>query len=342
MNWRAAWARLFGERRARPADSVSVTDGAPVQPMVRWPIVRTAPEHQRGFAIPAFIHNRDWFLVTVDAYADGTIDAWGLLDRALFREKLKTGWVAARPPKGAMVSVFELGRARVDGAEWSSSSEAIQSAVEAAITTLNPEGRDLVDMHGSDVELRGKVRYRKMGKGTPFALRVAVDGSEIRGKRSWVLRSGDELTVVPWFCFQDGTSRFGWDGEAEPVEIACDRLRSGEYVLSVTDGAWVRLPGLGRMRVRDPSFGVEPEERIKEARDVIKSLNNEATSQDLCHEAFAAYKQQPSESNRDALRAAYEAVPKHHRMYLGTMDSKDHEIRRVLFPDEYKGPTRSI
>ena len=31
------------------------------------------------------------------------------------------------------------------------------------VQTLNPEMKDLIDMHGSDTEARGRARYAKMG-----------------------------------------------------------------------------------------------------------------------------------------------------------------------------------
>ena len=39
--------------------------------------------------------------------------------------------------------------------------------------------------------------------------------------------------------------------------------------------------------------------------------------------------------NREVLRKAYEAVPESERMYLGDMDSKDSDYRRILYyPDK--------
>jgi len=53
-----------------------------------------------------------------------------------------------------------------------------------------------------------------------------------------------------------------------------------------------------------------------------------------CREIYYEYLVYPCEDARERLRAAYEAVPEHERMYLGDMDSKDWDYRRILFTDE--------
>ena len=57
----------------------------------------------------------------------------------------------------------------------------------------------------------------------------------------------------------------------------------------------------------------------REVADEVDALNGRLTTHKRCREAFAAY----------------EAVPAHNRMYLGDMDTKDNDIRRILFPNEY-------
>jgi hypothetical protein len=62
--------------------------------MSGWNVVRTKPRGKTyGRALPAFIHNDQYHLATVDAYADGAIDCWGFVDRALFERKVSTGCV---------------------------------------------------------------------------------------------------------------------------------------------------------------------------------------------------------------------------------------------------------
>ncbi len=43
-----------------------------------------------------------------------------------------------------------------------------------------------------------------------------------------------------------------------------------------------------------------------------------------------AYQAQPSQTARRRLSEAYEAIPKHRRMLVGGMESKDNEVRAIL------------
>ncbi|WP_442944106.1 DUF7639 domain-containing protein [Nostoc sp.] len=51
----------------------------------------------------------------------------------------------------------------------------------------------------------------------------------------------------------------------------------------------------------------------------------------MCRQALTQYKYELNEANKEYLRQAYDAVPKHCRIYLGDMDDKDLEYRSILY-----------
>jgi hypothetical protein len=75
---------------------------------------------------------------------------------------------------------------------------------------------------------------------------------------------------------------------------------------------------------------VEEGEFNKEVEDELRDLNGEPTSLDICRALWEQYKVEPSEIAKEQLSQAYEAVPKHMRQFLGSMDDKDSEIRKIL------------
>src|SRR5438128_4820264 len=94
--------------------------------MYGWDIVRTRPvKRTYGRALPAFIRNGNHYLATVDVYADGSVNCWGFVDLALFRQKLATRWVVTQPPVGACISIHNLGDATVADADWLLSPEGL-------------------------------------------------------------------------------------------------------------------------------------------------------------------------------------------------------------------------
>lgn len=116
------------------------------------------------------------------------------------------------------------------------------------------------------------------------------------------------------------------------------KVRSRWVVTRPPKKARIHVSSLACFTATHASYWIEPEEFIKEVADEIEQLNGRPTTSDRCRAAWAAYQASPSTSTREALRAAYEAIPEHNRMYvLRNQDSKDHPIRRILYPQEYEG-----
>ena len=57
----------------------------------QWRVLRR--DGVKGLALHVFVRNSHWFLSSLELYADGTINCWGYVDRALFQEELDCGWV---------------------------------------------------------------------------------------------------------------------------------------------------------------------------------------------------------------------------------------------------------
>jgi hypothetical protein len=152
--------------------------------------------------------------------------------------------------------------------------------------------------------------------------------------------------LTPWLVYADGLSRLGARGPLVGFDEVAARFGTDLTTRAAADETVV-LPGLGRVVVAPPATDyVDPEDRIREARDAVAMLRGEPGVHALCRRAFEEYEQQEALARstqpepealtaaRDRLRAAYEAVPAHRRMYLGDMDSKDWPIRLALGLDD--------
>jgi hypothetical protein len=265
-------------------------------------------------------------------YADGAIYCWGYVDLPLFRGKLAQGWVVPRAEVGGTLGIHNLGQARVAAARWDHSPGDVEREVTDALRELNPALEGLLDMGGTDTEVRNGMRYAKgSGWGQAQPYRVALAGDEVPGAELPVLEVTPEgYRLRPWLIYADGLSQLGYATELLPLEAVGRMFGEGRLALSVPAGAWVALDGLGRFRAGEGSWYAEPGERLREASDLVDQLNGGPGAIARCVEAHRAYEADPSPERRDALRAAYGAVPEHLRMYCGDMDSKDWPIRRIL------------
>jgi hypothetical protein len=304
--------------------------------VVHWEIVRAKPAGQtHGLAIPAFIHNMQYHYAPLAVFGDGLIDCWGGVDLDIFRRKLKSGWVVTGAPVGAQASFHNLGWASIRACNWQHTSADFLRRVEAEVARLNPSREGLINMNGEETEMRGKVRYSKFGLTRSKPFRNADDGNEIPGDSVTVLqRVGSEFRLTPWFIYSDGLSRVGINEALSPVNEVAARLNDGDLCLSVPDGARISIEGLGWFEVQNSGWHIKPEERVREAHDILAKLKGEQGSIRTCMTCLREFQADPSTENRARLRLAYEAVPEHLRPYCGDMDSKDWPIKRVLYNEE--------
>ena len=302
------------------------------RPQPGWRIVRTGPPRIYGKAIPAFIHNGSYYLSTVDVYSDGAIYCWGFVDSALFRGKLAQGWVVPQAEVGGTVHIHNLGCARVVETQWDFTPNDIERKVTDIMRELNPSLEGLLDMQGTDIEVRDGIRHGKgAGWGPAKPYRISLEGEEIAGEELPVLEVvADGYRLCHWLIYADGLSQLGYANELLPLETVARMFEEGQLTLDVPAGSWVTLDGLGRFQAGEGGWLVKPGERVREASGLLKELNGGPDARYTCIVALRAYKSDPSMERREDLRRAYEAVPEHLRRYCGDMDSKDGPIRRVI------------
>jgi hypothetical protein len=128
--------------------------------------------------------------------------------------------------------------------------------------------------------------------------------------------------------YQDGTVDC-WGRET--FEEFKRKVRSGRVATQPPANAEIKVDSIGMFTLATAAYEKDPEDLILEVADEIEALNRRPTSSRKCRDAWAAYEKSPTEAAREALRVAYEAVPKHNRKYvLGDQDRRDGPIRRVL------------
>lgn len=69
-------------------------------------------------------------------------------------------------------------------------------------------------------------------------------------------------------------------------------------------------------------------------REMVLDITGEETAHNKCVKAYHESLEYPSDLRRELLRKAYEAIPESERMFLGDMDSKDGDYRRILYHPE--------
>jgi hypothetical protein len=142
------------------------------------------------------------------------------------------------------------------------------------------------------------------------------------------IKNGQQYFVVEIKIYKDGVIDC-W--EKVDLEGFKEKVRTGRVKTRVPEGARVSMMVSGlAFTVTDVKAWVEEEEFVKQVEDEIRRLNGQPTTSELCRKAMNRYGQAPTEENKEQLRQSYEAVPKHLRVFLGDIDSKDWDYLDVL------------
>jgi hypothetical protein len=157
--------------------------------------------------------------------------------------------------------------------------------------------------------------------------RNGANGEIIRGKGlSAFIHNGDYYETIIG-VFEDGT-------------IDCWGLVNFEEFKNKVSQGWVvtEVPKGARISCHHLYYGnstlefyKEIDEFVKEVEDTIDRLQGKQTVAESCIQAFARFITLPTKKNKSSLREAYNAIPKHLRIYvLGDMDCKDSAIRMCI------------
>lgn len=115
-----------------------------------------------------------------------------------------------------------------------------------------------------------------------------------------------------------------------------DKLTSdGQVTTDLKINETITILGLGSFKVKSGS-GIELKFKLSEFKDNLSELNGSENSITKCSRIFEEYKKHPTKKLKQELKEAYEAVPEHQRIFVGTMDTKDFEVRQVIYGDIVK------
>jgi hypothetical protein len=283
-----------------------------------------------GVVTPAFIHNGpSYFFVNLPVYADGLVNCWELVDLPLFKKKLRQGWVTTAVPDGQEIHVHGLGSWIVVDGDWPCSATKFFNRVTELVRELNPRMENLHDCHGRTVEEVGEEQLTRLTQPGPFAERIKGDNVSV------FVRVDDVLYLADLRAFADGVIELGRLPSPETLDIEQLKraIEQGRLCSSLAAGSRVEIHQLGSFTVREEQRSTEIQDILRGVPDLIDAANGRPNSVQRCRRAFEAYRADPTETTREALRIAYEAVPRHKRMYVGDMDTKDIAVRMILYGD---------
>lgn len=156
-----------------------------------------------------------------------------------------------------------------------------------------------------------------------------VDGETVAGSwRHVFINNGGSYYLTDLLVYVDGLVDC-W-GLVTLAEFR-DKLRTGWVATTLKEGAQASAHELASWTFTDVESWVSADDLYAEVVDQVASLNSQLDSAGRCLQALDVYLDDPTESNREHLEAAYTAVPEHRRRYLlGDQDAKDWPLRVLI------------
>ena len=279
----------------------------------------------------------------LQVYSDGLISCWEMVDLHIFKDKLNKGWVVTSIPDGEAISIFNLGNWKIQQGKWLHTKETLYEFVFSLVKRLNPTLENLHNYNGNNSKMVGKANVAKHFIPDPKPYHFDDPNSffpkKISGEKfHFFYRSDDTKTYLAELSLYKS-------GHIELSNLPTNKIFKFEELNELTEkgilatelkvGESVTILNLGSFKIASGS-GVDVKFKINELTDKFNELNGRENSIAKCARIFDEYKENPTKKLRDELKVAYEAVPTHQRIFVGTMDTKDYEVRQVIYGDIVK------
>lgn len=288
-----------------------------------------------GYAVPAFIRNANNYFVNLYVYENGRVADWNFEDFEHFKKDVEKGWVRTMVPDGENISIFELGSFTITNGNWLYSNESFIEHIASLIAELNPHLDNQYVYRPKKIK---GITYGESGNGTVYKDAPRYPNDSMPNKTdgestNLFYKSGDKYYMVSLSVFADETFRV--DRLQESIIVSQQQLEQwiadGILLTAIPDGSLVEIYGLGSFIITQTDYTEEIQNKLLALKDAIRKLKGEPTTVRICIDALEAYNQNPSGENKEKLKQAYEAIPEHHRVYVGDMDTRDSEVISIIY-----------
>lgn len=288
----------------------------------------------RGVSIPAIVKNLDHHFTELQVFEDGWVECWGLHDLEEFINQMNKGFANTAVPDGESISIHHLGSWEIENSEWVFDKGSFISYIKSLIREMNPEWKDAYTyiektQRSQGVSIKEPEGIFKDFKKPPSGYPYRVHGNST----DMFYKSGDEYWLVKVIVYANAHSCIS--RLETPLDMSFLELEGlmieGVLLTDLPKNVRVNIYGLGSFNVRSGEYVVSVENKLLELKDCMRKANNQPTSLEEARQALEDYDVNATEANKLRLKAVYERMPEHMRLYIGGMDDKDHRVRNIIY-----------
>lgn len=290
-----------------------------------------------GVTVPAIIRNcGSYFWDSMAVYEDGTVSCWDKVDLDDVPKRLASGWLQFSVPVGKELDISELCCVKILSADWRFNEKSYYDYIVETVRSLNPEMENIYKTTQREHDKWKKYRVAFTASPTPCKLKGDFGYDLLDGSDAHIfLHKDGKLLLTDMYAYKDGT--FSVDGLGEEYlsfEDITRLFKDKTLRTAPKKGETLSFGALGEAEVETAYKPVSQKQKLAELENKSLRVQNKPDAHDRCINAYHAYLVEPTDFYREKLRKAYEAVPEHERCFLGDMDTRDSDFRRILYSDD--------
>lgn len=234
-----------------------------------------------------------------------------------------------------------MGNWQIDKGEWYYNKETFYNYIDSLVTKLNPKRENLFDCKGRTTNLIGTVQVSRFSSPNPLSFYISkqheVFPERTNGKRFTIFfRDEDEkLYLTDISIFKNGHVEIAQLPSKREFQFSDLKklIDSSRLISNVPVGERVTIHGLGSFNIISGQ-GIDIKNKYDELVDFYNSLQGEEKRLDKCRRIFDEYLRNPTKKLREDLKTAYEEVPDHQKIFVGDMDTKDIQVRMIIYGEQ--------
>jgi len=292
-----------------------------------------------GMAIPIFIQNGSIFFVDLEVYEDGMVNCWELVDLEGLKEKLESKWLLPFLQTEKEININDLGSYKIGASKWQFDEKSFYEHVLECLQKINPKMENIYTISEEEKLLWEKRRVCHCPDATYFSVKQELFYETMEGRSIDIFyRFKGKVYLTRLTTYNDKyivLNRLPSEQIYTLIEIE-EMFSKGILFTEFQKTEWVIIYELGEIEIIDAIYTYSSTEKLREIQTNCKELGGSQSAFKQCQIIYNEYLKGATEELRQRLKEYYEEIPEHQRRYLGDMDCKDNDYRRIIYHPERK------
>lgn len=298
-------------------------------------------ERVEGRSFFGIIKNGSYFLSNLAIYEDGVVSAWEKFDIYQFEKALEKKWVVSFVEDNEELSIHGIGDFEILESQWLHKDDYYEY-IKNMLKEMNPEMQNIYKITQREIEKWENLRVSFLANPIDFKMKEEFGYDLSNGKSYFIFRKSSnytyskEIFLTCYTIYDDETISIYNDNNIYNFDSIKNMFEKNELLLYPKEDDTIIIENLAKLKLKPALKYTNKKEKLKEIEENIKKISGKEDAFDYAIECYHNYLVYPSDYNRELLKEAYEKVPKHERIFLGDMDNKDSDFRRIIYTPNIK------